>query len=65
MTNTEILEAKKYFHRKLTKLEKDLIKADDHGDSGLVMTLRKKLGYYRTAMTALNNAELELWNRSK
>ena len=65
MTNTEITEAKKYFHRKLAKLEKDLIKADDHGDSGLVMTLRKKIAYYRTAMTALHNAELEIWNRGK
>ena len=65
MTNTEISEAKKYFHRKLTKLEKDLTKADDHGDSGLVMTLRKKMAHYRTALVALNNAELEMWNRSK
>ena len=65
MTNTEILEAKIYFEDWIPELEERLHEAVERDDYDYIFELEDIIRYYKTALVALNNAELEMWNRSK
>lgn len=65
MTNAEILEAKVYFEDWIPELEKRLLEAVECDDDDFAYELEDIIRYFKTALIALNNAELELWNRSK